>query len=119
ARVGRGAGELEDHSSGWIDVSEPEAGSRQEEVRAWLDADSGRVLMHVVEPHSHERLMWRQAGGGPDAPGSVEVAGQTVIGFGTSYGDGAYHLLGARGADGRLRALRIELREEWPPERLE
>lgn len=92
---------------GWLDQPLDEATALVERVEA-LRADGLRFAVDIRPHDDHHRLL-AQARRAPTGSGAIDVAGQTVTGFFTSWGDGAFPVYRDVAADGSLVRVRVEL----------
>lgn len=92
---------------GWVDQPMVEAAKLVERLEA-LPTD-GLVFRIDVRPHDDHHRLLRQARRAPTGAGVVDVAGQSVTGFFTSWGDGAFPVYRDIAADGTLVRVRVEL----------
>ncbi|WP_328452497.1 DUF2185 domain-containing protein [Amycolatopsis sp. NBC_00438] len=90
---------------GWTGLTRDEAASRHgvlkglEELRFRFD----------VRPHDDHYRVLRQMYRSPAESGTIEVAGATMTGWFTGWGDGAYPVYRDLAADGTLLRVRVEL----------
>ena len=92
---------------GWVDQPVEEAVRRLERLDV-LEEQGLRVAIDLRPHDDHHRLLV-PARRSPTGSAVIEVGGQRVSGFFTSWGDGAYPVYRDLGPDGELVGLRVQL----------
>jgi hypothetical protein len=103
-----GAGVLSDGSHGWADLSAADAAQRTRELAHAKQSESLRFAFDFRPHDDHYRLL-NVARSAPTESASVEIAGNLVCGFFTTWGDGAFPVRRDLAADGTLCRLRVEV----------
>jgi hypothetical protein len=103
-----GAGRLDETTFGWIDLPVEDAERRAMDLYHAKESEGLRFAFDFRPHDDHHRLL-SLARPAPTESASVEIGGQVVCGFFTSWGDGAFPVRRDLAADGTLCRLRVEV----------
>ena len=103
-----GAGVLDDDTYGWTDLPAQDALCRATELDQAKESEGLRFAFDLRPHDDHYRLL-SLARPAPTGSASVEIGGDVVCGFFTSWGDGAFPVRRDLAADGTLCRVRVEV----------
>jgi hypothetical protein len=103
-----GAGVLDGDTYGWTDLPAQDALRRAGDLYQAKETEGLRFALDLRPHDDHYRLL-SLARLAPTESASVEVGGDVVCGFFTSWGDGAFPVRRDLAADGTLCRVRVEL----------
>lgn len=95
-------------SYGWTDLTMSEAIDKSGALQA-LHGSQNLLFAYDFRPHDDDHALLDEARRSSTESGSIEVSGRSVVGFFTSWGDGAFPVYRDVTADGALCRVRIEL----------
>ena len=93
---------------GWMNRPIPEVEEKANAVAAWKREHEAKFAMDF-RPHSHHYQVMEQVRRTQPGSGGVSVGGAKMLGFMTSWGDGAFDVEVAEDAHGRLLAVHLPL----------
>lgn len=91
---------------GWSDLPVDDAADRYVELEAWKDEGDHKLALDF-RPHSHHYDVMRQVRGSETESGALRLGDAELLGFMTTWGDGAFDVELAADDDGRSVAVRI------------
>lgn len=102
-----GAGVLDGDTYGWTDLSAQDALERARDLYRAKESEGLRFALDLRPHDDHHRLL-SLARIAPTESASIEIGGDVVCGFFTSWGDGAFPVRRDLAADGTLCRIRVE-----------
>jgi hypothetical protein len=103
-----GAGVLDGDTYGWTDLSAQDALERARDLYRAKESEGPRFALDLRPHDDHHRLL-SLARTAPTESASIEIGGDVVCGFFTSWGDGAFPVRRDLAADGTLCRVRVEV----------
>ncbi len=106
-----GADSVDDGTSdsyGWTDLTMSEAIEKSGTLQE-LQSQQNLRFAYDFRPHDDDHALLDEARRSSTQSGSIEVSGHSVVGYFTSWGDGAFPVYRDVSADGTLCRVRVEL----------
>jgi len=103
-----GAGVLDGDTYGWTDLPAQDALERARDLYRAKESGGLRFALDL-RPHDDHHWLLSLARTAPTESASIEIGGDVVCGFFTSWGDGAFPVRRDLAADGTLCRVRVEL----------